>query len=54
MRSCGMAAFFAAGLATESAEAAVIKTFAFDVFKAYVISSTLYAGEAPEIIPPVT
>lgn len=52
IRSCEIPAFFAAGMATGRDDAAVIRTFACAVRNAKVISSTLYAGEAPEIIPP--
>jgi hypothetical protein len=52
MRSGGIPAFFAAGIATSIDEGTVIKNFALAVLRAYVISSTLYAGDAPDMMPP--
>ncbi len=50
--SLGIPAFFAAGAATSMAAGTVMRNFAPALLSAYVISSMLYAGDAPETIPP--
>ena len=47
-----MPAFLAAAAATSMEAGTVKRNFASPVFRAYVISSVLYAGLAPETTPP--
>jgi hypothetical protein len=51
-RSCGMRALSAAASATGSAFGRVISILESAVLSAWVISSTVYAGEAPLTRPP--
>ena len=52
MRDNGIRAFFAASVAILIESGTVKRNFASATLRAWVISSTPYAGDAPHILPP--